>query len=56
MPESRGRNLGQTVENIQEKTERYPRKIIHFKEISIKIFFLNVTSQANDLVQRPGKQ
>jgi hypothetical protein len=36
---SRGRNLGQTVVNIQEKTERYPRNFIHFKEISIIIIF-----------------
>ena len=39
VPESRGRNLGQTVENIQEKTERYPRNFINFKEISIIIIF-----------------
>ncbi len=36
---SRGRNLGQTVDNIQEKTKRYPRNFIHFKEISITIIF-----------------
>jgi hypothetical protein len=64
----RGRNLGKTVENIQEKTERYPRNFIHYKEISIITIFKMFLHKQNkwkynehmslfsDMVQRPGKQ